>query len=119
MAEDLRHLSADQLAERTLGGDRDVAKPLATSDGQVFDLQPVQKARVQKHRKQRKKWQRRVALRQKGPKNRRKAQQKAARYQRYERTCGYRRPTPNRLPAKIRESRSGVSDIPVAQVTKN
>ncbi|MDA8193275.1 MAG: helix-turn-helix domain-containing protein [Thermaerobacter sp.] len=42
IAEDLRHLSPDQLAQRTLGGDRGVAKPLATSDGQVFDLRPVQ-----------------------------------------------------------------------------
>ncbi len=36
IAEDLRHLSADQLAGRTLGGDRGVAKRLTTSDGQVL-----------------------------------------------------------------------------------
>ena len=30
IAEDLRHLSSDQLAERTLGGNRGVAKPLMT-----------------------------------------------------------------------------------------
>ncbi len=70
IAEDLRHLSRDQLAERTLGGDRGVAKPLATSDGQVFDLQPVQKA-WKKNQRQRKKWQRRAARRKKGSKNRR------------------------------------------------
>ena len=34
--EDLRHLSPDQLAERALGGDRGVAKPLSTSDGQTL-----------------------------------------------------------------------------------
>jgi putative transposase len=45
IAETLRHLSADPLAERTLGGDRGVAKLLATSDGQVFDLRPIQKTR--------------------------------------------------------------------------
>jgi len=33
IADDLRHLSDDQLVERTLGGDRGVAKPLMTSDG--------------------------------------------------------------------------------------
>ncbi len=84
IAEDWRHLSRDQLTERTLGGDRGVAKPLVTSDGQVFDLQPVQKSRIKKKRRQRKKWQRRAARRKNGSKNRRKAQQKAARYQRYE-----------------------------------
>lgn len=61
-----------------------VAKSLTTSDGQVFDLQPVQRARIQKDRRNRKKWQRRAARRKNGSKNRQKAQQKAARYQRYE-----------------------------------
>ncbi len=86
IAENLRHLSADQLAERTLGGDRGVAKPLMTSNGQVFDLQPVQRTRIEKHRRQRKKWQRRASRRKKGSKNRHKAYRKAARYQQYERT---------------------------------
>ena len=36
IVEDLRHLSPDQLAERTLGGDRGVAKPLMTSDGHTL-----------------------------------------------------------------------------------
>ncbi len=84
IAEDLRHLSPDQLAERTLGGDRGVAKPLATSDGQVFDLLPVQKPRIQKTRRQRQRWQRRAARRKKGSQNQKKAYRKAARYQRYE-----------------------------------
>ena len=84
IAEDLRHLSADQLAERTLGGDRGVAKPLTTSDGQIFDLQPAQKTRLKKAQRQRKKWQRRASRRKKGSKNRQKAYRKAARYQRYE-----------------------------------
>jgi putative transposase len=53
IAEDLRHLSADPLAERALGGDRGVAQPLVTSDGQTFDLQPVQKERIEKARRQR------------------------------------------------------------------
>ncbi len=89
IAEDWRHLSADQLAERTLGGDRGVAKPLVTSDGQAFDLQPVQKSRIKRNRWQRKKWQRRAARRKKGSKNRRKAQQNAHRYQRYEKHVRY------------------------------
>ena len=55
IAEDLRHLSVDQLTERTLGGDRGVAKPLMISDGQTFDPQPVPKERIKKGRQQRKK----------------------------------------------------------------
>ena len=84
IAEDLRHLSADPLAERTLGGDRGIAKPLMTSDGQTFDLQPVHKERIPKARRQRKKWQRRATRRQKGSQNQKKAYRKAARYQHYE-----------------------------------
>jgi putative transposase len=83
-AEDLRHLSVEQRIARTLGGDRGVAKPLTTSHGQIFDLQPVQTARIKKARRQHKKWQRRAARRKKGSRNQKKAYQKVARYQRYE-----------------------------------
>ncbi len=84
IAEDLRHLSAEQLAERTLGGDRGVAKPLTTSEGQVFDLLPVQKKRIKKTRRQRQRWQRKASRRKKGSQNQKKAYRKAARYQQYE-----------------------------------
>ena len=55
IAEDLRHLSVDQLTGRTLGGGCGVAKPLMISDGQTFDLQAVPKERIKKGRQQRKK----------------------------------------------------------------
>ena len=84
IAEDLRHLSVEQLTERTLGGDRGVAKPLTTSDGQVFDLKPIQKTRIGKTRHHCKQWQRRAAKRKKGSKNQKKAYRKVARYQQYE-----------------------------------
>ena len=84
LAEDLRHLSAEQLTARTLGGDRGVAKPLTTSDGQVFDLLPVQKKRIKKTRRQRKQWQRRASRRKKGSQNQKKAYRKVAKYQQYE-----------------------------------
>ena len=84
IAEDLRHLSADQLAARTLGGDRGVAKPLTTSDGHLFDLRPVQQRRIEQRRRQRKQWQRRTARRKKGSQNQKKAYRRAARYQQYE-----------------------------------
>ncbi|MCL5972712.1 MAG: hypothetical protein M1499_09160, partial [Firmicutes bacterium] len=60
IAEDLRHLSAEPLAERTLSGDRGVAQPLTTSDGQVFDLDPMQKARIHRRRRRQKQWQRKA-----------------------------------------------------------
>ena len=84
IAEDLRHLSPAQLAARTLGGDRGGAKPLATSDGQVHDLKPVQKTRIKKARRQRQKWQGKAARRKKGSQNQKKAYRQAARYDRYE-----------------------------------
>ena len=63
-----RHLSREELAERTLVGGRSVAKPM-TSDGPVLDLAPVRKARIVRHRHQQKRWQRRSARRT-GSKNR-------------------------------------------------
>ena len=63
IAADDRPLSAAQLAARTLGGDRGVAKPLTTSDGQVFDLQAVQQTRLKNAQRQRQKWHLRATLR--------------------------------------------------------
>jgi len=83
IAEDLRHLSADQLMEVTLGGDRGVAKPLATSDAQVYDFQPVQKTRMKKHQRQEKRWQHKAARRKKGSRNQKKAYHQVARHQQY------------------------------------
>jgi len=84
VAQELRQLPSDDLAARTCGADRGVAKPLVTSDGQVYDLQPVQKERIEKEREQKKKWQRRAARRKKGSKNQNKAHRRSARYQQYE-----------------------------------
>lgn len=84
VAEKLRQMSFEELAVRTCGADRGVAKPLATSDGQVYDLRPVQKDRIKAARTKKKRWQRRAARRKKGSKNRAKAHQRVARYDRYE-----------------------------------
>ncbi len=84
IAEDLRHLSLDQLAKRTLGGDRGIAQPLTTSNGQVFDLLPVQKKRIKKTRRQRQRWQRKASRRKKGSQNQKKAYRKVAQHQQYE-----------------------------------
>ncbi|SMC02056.1 Transposase [Sulfobacillus thermosulfidooxidans DSM 9293] len=120
IADDLRHLSAEQLTERTLGGDRGVAKPLMTSDGHIFDLQPVQKARIAKHRRQRQKWQRRAARRKKGSKNQQKAYRKVARYQRYEKNVrqDYAHQTSHRLVVNNAYDLYVFEDLKIAHMTK-
>ncbi|MDA8194513.1 MAG: transposase [Thermaerobacter sp.] len=84
IADDLRHLSVDQLAARTLGGDRGVAKPVMTSDGHSFDLLSVQQKRIKKTRRPRQRWQRWASRRKQGSKNQKTAYQTATRYQQYE-----------------------------------
>ena len=120
IAEAFRQLSADQLAERTLGADRGVAKPLALSDGQGFDLQPVQKTRITKARHQRTKWQKRANRRQKGSKNQQKAYQKVARYQRYEKQVrkDYAHQTSHQLVEHHDEALYGFEALPIANMTK-
>ena len=120
IVEDLRHLSPDQLAERTLGGDRGVAKPLMTSDGHTFDLQPVQKERITKTRRQRKKWQRRASRRKKGSRNRQKAYRKAARYQQYEKNVrqDYAHQTSHQLVANESTDLDVFEDLKIQHMTK-
>ncbi|WP_139061453.1 RNA-guided endonuclease InsQ/TnpB family protein [Sulfobacillus thermosulfidooxidans] len=120
IAEDLRHLSREQLTERTLGGDRGIAKPLTTSNGQVHDLQPVQKTRIQKHRKAAKRWQRQAARRKKGSKNQKKAYRKVARYQQYEKNVrqDYAHQTSHRLVANAAYNLYVFEDLKISHMTK-
>ncbi|TFE65635.1 hypothetical protein A7Q10_10390, partial [Methylacidiphilum caldifontis] len=120
IAEDLRHLAADQLAERTLGGDRGIAKPLMTSNGRCFDLLPIQKARIRKTRRQRKRWQRRAARRQKGSKNQQKAYRKVARYHQYEKNVRYEyaHQTSHALVVNAAYDLYVFEDLPIQPMTK-
>ncbi len=120
IAEDLRHLSPDQLAERTVGGDRGVAKPLMTSDGHTFDLQPVQKTRIQKARRQRKKWQRRASRRKKGSRNQKKAYRKVAKYQQYEKNVRheYAHQTSHALVVHMAYDLYTFEGLPIKNMTK-
>jgi putative transposase len=68
----------------TVGLDRGVAIPVATSDGQTFDFSPVQKSRLAQNTAAKKRWQRRQARRVKGSKRWIKAKRRVARYSR----CG-------------------------------
>lgn len=72
-----------ELLERTCGGDRGVAIPLATNRAGNFDLLDVQKKRLAGKERQVKRWQRIAARRVKGSQNRRKASAGVARCKRY------------------------------------
>ena len=85
----LQKKSNVELWHVTLGNDRGVAKPLMTSDGDIYSLSDVQKKRIAKERKRKVRWQRRAAKRKKGSKNQKKAYRKVARYQRYEANVRY------------------------------
>jgi putative transposase len=120
IAEDLRHLSPEQLAVRTLGGDRGVAKPLMTSDGHVFDLLPVQKTRIKKAWRQHKRWQRRASRRKKGSQNQKKAYRKVAHYQQYEKNVRheYAHQTSHALVVNAAYDLYVFEDLPIQQMTK-
>lgn len=79
----LMQFEAAELREMTVGLDRGVALPLATSDGHHFGLLPIQVKRLAKQEKHKQRWQRRQARRVKGSRNWVKAKHKVARYQRY------------------------------------
>lgn len=83
IADWLSQFDRAELAARTVGVDRGVAIPLACSNGLDFDFEPVQKKRMAKRQKQRRRWQRTVARRVKGSKRRELAKARAARQQRY------------------------------------
>ena len=79
----LTQFNEAELLAMTEGLDRGVALPLAGSDGQQFDFSEVQKKRLLKQEKHKKRWQKRQARRAKGSRNWVKAKHKVARYQRY------------------------------------
>lgn len=79
----LRQHRVDELRTMTLGIDRGVALPLATSDCRSFGFSEIQEKRIGKQDKYKKRWQRRMARRVKGSDNYHKARRRVARHQRY------------------------------------
>ena len=73
----------NELRAVTVGLDRGVALPLATSDQATFGFSAIQHTRLAAQERHKKRWQRRQARRTKGSKNWCKAKAKVARYQRY------------------------------------
>ena len=79
----LMQFTERELAAVTVGLDRGVNIPLATSDGQTFGFTAIQGKRLLAHERRKTRWQRRQARRSKGSKNWLNAKRKVARYQRY------------------------------------
>jgi len=75
----LRMFSEEELPRKTLGFDRGVAVPVMASSGRRIDFSSVQKIRMEKKERARKRWQRKLARQQKGSKNRKKTKQRLAR----------------------------------------
>ena len=81
--EGLKHLTAEELTERTLGIDRGATLPVAVSNGRVFEFSLVQKRRLEKKARGKRRWQRRLARRVKGSRRRERAKACVARAQAY------------------------------------
>lgn len=83
IAERLCALGAEALYERTIGNDLGTVINAASSAGHKFEYSKIQKERIKRAEKYRRRWQRIAARRQKGSARQKKAQTKAARCQRY------------------------------------
>ena len=79
----LRSFNATGLATMTVGLDRGVQIPLAASNGQEFDFRAIEKKRLAKQEKFKKRWQRRQARRVKGSMRWKKAKRRVAQCQQY------------------------------------
>lgn len=83
LAYELGRLEREALEAVTLGLDRGVVKPVATSDGLDFDIDPVCRQRMARKERAAKRHQRRLARQLKGSRNRSKTRQRLARCQAY------------------------------------
>ncbi len=75
----LQRFPEEELDARTLGFDRGVATPVVASDGRKIDFSPVQKSRMKKKERARKRWQQKLSRQQKGSQNRKKTRKLLAR----------------------------------------
>ncbi len=71
--------SEEELEGKTLGFDRGVMIPVMASDGRRIDFSSVQKTRMEKKERVRKRWQRKLARQQKGSQNRKKTKTRLSR----------------------------------------
>ena len=71
--------SEEELRSQTLGFDRGVTIPVMASSGRRIDFAPIQKIRMEKKERAKKRWQRKLSRQVKGSDNRRKSRKRLAR----------------------------------------
>ncbi len=71
--------SEEELRSQTLGFDRGVTIPVMASSGRRIDFSPIQKIRMEKKERAKKRWQRKLSRQVKGSDNRRKSRKRLAR----------------------------------------
>ena len=75
----LRMFSEEELEGKTLGFDRGVTIPVMASDGRRIDFSSVQKIRMEKKERVRKRWQRKLSRQVKGSNNRKESKTRLSR----------------------------------------
>ncbi|EQD51124.1 transposase, partial [mine drainage metagenome] len=75
----LRMFTEEELRSKTVGFDRGVVTPVMASDGGRIDFSSIQKSRMEKKERSRRRWQRTLSRQQKGSQNRKKTRQRLAR----------------------------------------
>ncbi|MHB1747703.1 MAG: RNA-guided endonuclease InsQ/TnpB family protein [Leptospirillum sp.] len=75
----LRMFTEEELRSKTVGFDRGVVTPVMASDGGRIDFSSIQKIRMEKKERSRRRWQRTLSRQQKGSQNRKKTKRRLAR----------------------------------------
>ncbi|MBW1987670.1 MAG: transposase [Deltaproteobacteria bacterium] len=112
-------MSASELEPVTLGADRGTVIPLKTSDGESYDFSEIQKQRLRRKEINRKRYERRMARRQKDSKRRQRAAQKIAAYHAY--VANVRQDFAHKTSRKLVNSEKQVfvfEDLPIKNMTK-
>jgi putative transposase len=71
--------SEEELRSKPVGFDRGVVTPLMASSGRRIDFSSIQKSRIEKKERSRRRWQRTLFRQQKGSQNRKKTRERLAR----------------------------------------
>lgn len=112
-------MSAAELEPVTLGADRGTVIPLKTSDEESYDFSEIQKQRLRRKEINRKRYERRMARRQKDSKRRQRAAQKIAAYHAY--VGNVRQDFAHKTSRKLVDSDKQVfvfEDLPIKNMTK-
>ncbi|EQD59279.1 transposase, IS605 OrfB, partial [mine drainage metagenome] len=75
----LRMFTEEELRSKTVGFDRGVVTQVMASSGRRIDFSPIQKSRMEKKERSRRRWQRTLSRQVKGSNNRRKTRVRLAR----------------------------------------